>query len=387
MYVPGTTHHLGRRGANPRTLHMNHRQRALSYFRLAANNYQQACYAQAIQHYLAGLEFDPMRVEVYADLAKAYEMLGYWSQALEYLEIALRLRPGYPTAQRRKKRILEEKRVYEDLIDELNLDQTPSDTQFLLQNQPERSSMSVVPRIEGKFFTLTYADTISQKLLMVIYQLIERTYHDVGKIFQCYPQHKVPISIEAVNKDSTHQASYEAKYSEDAVFTSSLSTPTAPLPLWVLACYDGGIRLAHRPYDDSGVGILYSVLRHEWVHLLVDLLAQGRCPNWLDEGLAQSIARPLINSEEAILRQASRNRQLLPLGDMQKPFSQISTKLRRLAYLQSRAMVEYLVQQFGISHIRALLNQIGAGKPLETAFREVFDKTEEEIVAVWRIVL
>ncbi|MBI1924792.1 tetratricopeptide repeat protein, partial [Candidatus Poribacteria bacterium] len=84
------------------------KQLALTYFNRAANYYRQACYAQAVQHYLAGLQFDPVCVAVHADLAKAYEMLGCWNQALDCLNTALQLRPDDPIALRRKKRILEE---------------------------------------------------------------------------------------------------------------------------------------------------------------------------------------------------------------------------------------------------------------------------------------
>ena len=393
-----TTHttHIPKRGSlvrkgsvNLRTPHMNHRQLALADFNRAANHYQQACYAQAIQHYLAGLKIDPMWVEVYADLAKAYEMLGYWNQALEALEVALRLRPGYPTALRRKKRILEEKRVYDALIDELDVDLDASDIRFPFQHQPADSLIYVAPKIEREFFTLACTDTISQKLLLVVCQLIEHTYHEVGEIFQCYPQHRVPVLIEVIDQNETSQAgipALRAKCSIGVIPDASLSDPS--LPLWAAACYyKGRIRVAYRPYSNSGFGVLYSVLRHEWVHLLVDLLTRGRCANWLDEGLAQLIARPLINSEKALLRRASQNEQLLPFHQLQKPFSQVPAKQRCLAYLQSRATAEYLVQRFGFSDIRDFFKQIGAGEPPNVAFRGIFGKTEEEILVAWRMAM
>ena len=95
---------------NEPILPMSQRQAAFAHFNRAANLYRQVCYAQAVQYYLAGLEVDPMCVEAYADLAKAYEKLGCWNQAIESLETALRLRPRLPnrpasqaTYSRRKK--------------------------------------------------------------------------------------------------------------------------------------------------------------------------------------------------------------------------------------------------------------------------------------------
>ena len=172
---------------------MSQRQAAFAHFNRAANLYRQVHYAQAVEYYLAGLEIDPMCVEAYADLAKAYEKLGRWNQAIESLEVALRLRPGYPTALRRKERILEEKSVYDSLTDELNLALDNAD-----QHQPTDAVQRSIPTIEHEFFTLTGGCTIPQGLLLVVSQIIEHTYHEVGKIFQCHPQYKVPVAIEDV---------------------------------------------------------------------------------------------------------------------------------------------------------------------------------------------
>ena len=153
------------------------------------------------------------------------------------------------------------------------------------------------------------------------------------------------------------------------------------LPQWAVACYDNGsIRLTYRPYSDSSIGVLYAVVRHEWAHLLIDLLTSGRCPNWLDEGLAQFVARPLMNSEKTRLQQASRDKHLLPLRLLQKPFRNLPEKQRRLAYLQSYAITRYLIQQFGFAALRDVLKHLGDEKSTDTAFQEVFRKTEEEIV-------
>ena len=359
---------------------MSQRQAALAHFNRAANLYRQVCYDQAIEYYLAGLEIDPMCVEAYADLAKTYEKLGCWNQAIESLDIALKLRPGYLTAIRRKERILEEKSIYDGLTDELNLALDATD-----QHKPTDAVQQSIPTIEHEFFTLTGGRTIPQKLLSVVSQIIEHTYQEVGKIFQCHPQYKVPVSIENAKQMDTPKAinpmaSVTSPTSLVEVGDHTLFS-NASLPQWAVACYDNGsIRLSYRPYSDSNIGILYAVIRHEWAHLLIDLLAQGRCPNWLDEGLAQFIARPLMNSEKTRLQQASRDKYLLPLRLLQKPFRTLPEKQRRLAYLQSYAITKYLIQRFGFAALRNVLKHLGDEKSTDTAFQAVFGKTEKEIV-------
>ena len=356
---------------------MSQRQAAFAHFNRAANLYRQVRYAQAVQYYLAGLEVDPMCVEAYADLAKAYEKLGCWDQAIESLETALRLRPGYPTALRRKQRILEEKSIYDSLTDELNLALNAAD-----QHQPTDADQRSSPTIEHEFFTLTGGRTIPQNALWVVSQIVEHTYHEVGKVFQCHPQYNVPIFIQDSKQIDTSQVTTPAYSTTPPVEVGNhtLFSDTS-LPQWAVACYDNGsIRLTYRPYSDSSIGVLYAVVRHEWAHLLIDLLTSGRCPNWLDEGLAQFVARPLMNSEKTRLQQASRDKHLLPLRLLQKPFRNLPEKQRRLAYLQSYAITRYLIQQFGFAALRDVLKHLGDEKSTDTAFQEVFRKTEEEIV-------
>ena len=362
---------------------MSQRQAAFVHFNRAANLYRQVCYAQAVEYYLAGLEIDPMCVEAYADLAKAYEKLGCWNQALESLETALRLRPGYPTALRRKQRILEEKSVYDSLTDELNraLELTDKYRPTNVVQAEYSQNGGGIAKIEHKFFTLTGGYTIPQNLLLVVSQIVEHTYHEVGKVFQCHPQYKVPVSIEDAKQMDTPQAVNPVDSAISPVEVGPILFSDASLPQWAVACYDDGrIRLTYRPYSESSIGVLYALIRHEWTHLLIDLLADGRCPHWLDEGLAQFVARPLMDSERIRLQQASRDKHLLPLHLLQKPFRNLLEKQRRLAYLQSYAITKYLIQRFSFAALRDVLKHLGERKSTDTAFQEIFGKTEEEIV-------
>lgn len=351
---------------------MSQRKAAFAYFNNAVHFYQQRCYARAIRWYRAGLEIDPMCVEAYADLAKAYEKLGYWDQAVESLEAALKLRPGYPTALRRKQRILKEKRVYDSLTDELNLALDATDRHQVtgVVQLEHAQNGEGGPTIEHEFFTLTGGSTIPQGLLLAVSRIIEHTYHEIGKVFRCYPQHNVPVFIEAANLVDTSQ------------ITDRTLVSGASLPQWAVACYDkGSIRLIYRPYSDSSMGILYAIIRHEWTHLLVDLLAKGRCPRWLDEGLAQFMAHPLMDTEEACLKQANGDEHFLAFHSLQKSFQHLQERQYRLTYLQSYTITKYLIQQFSFSALRDVLGYLSGGESVDTAFQKVFGKTAEEIVA------
>ena len=331
---------------------------ALSHFQQATLSYGQACYVEAIQHYLAGLKLGAARHHyIYADLAKAYEMVGEWDTALACLDIALRLCPDSPTALRRKARILDEKACYHTLISLDDFDEPPP-VQFFeqLQVSPTKFPKQVV---NSEFFDLTCHSEMNSQTVWNICRLIYRTYSELGEMLGYYPASPVSISISNTNRRAASQRS---------------------MPRWASGCYDGGIRLAYCAAGEPVLSILYALLRHEWVHLLVHHLAHGHCPVWLDEGLAQSIARPMFQSERLDLQQSVQIERLLPFAVLNKPFNQLPAKYRKLAYIQSTAVAEFLIQQFGFPKIRKLLHQLGNGTPIEIAIEQVFECSLTEIL-------
>ncbi len=341
-----------------RAVHLRHTNSlALSHFRQATLCYGQACYVDAIQHYLAGLKLGAAQHHyIYADLAKAYEMVGEWDTALACLDIALRLCPDSPTALRRKTRILDEKACYDSLVRPDDLRQPPPKAfSERLNFDPTAPSQQYV---NSEIFSLTCHATMRLQTIWNICQLIHRTYAELGEILGYYPLSPVPIFINNTNGTTASQRS---------------------LPQWASGCYDGRIHLVYCAAGEPVLGILYSLLRHEWVHLLVYHLTNGRCPVWINEGLAQSIARPMFQFERFNLQQAVQTQQLLPLDALSKPFSQLPTKYRKLAYIQSAAIVEYLVQQSGYSKIRDLLRQLRGGSPVEPAIKQTFGLTLKDI--------
>ena len=339
-------------------MYVNHTSSlALSHFQQATLNYGQACYVEAIQHYLAGLRLGAAQHHyIYADLAKAYEMVGQWDKALACLDVALQLCPDSPTALRRKVRILDEKACYDALIC-LDDFRDPPPEEFLerLQKEPTTPTKQV---INSEFFNLVCHSVMEPQTVWNIYRLVHQTHSELGEMFGCYPIAPVPISIMNTNGIAASQNS---------------------LPKWASGCYDGSIHLVYCAAGEPVLNILYALLRHEWVHLLIHYLGHGYCPVWLNEGLAQSIARPMFQSERLELEHAVKKNCLFSFAELSEPFSQLPAKSRKLAYIQSAAIAEFLIQNFGFPKIRALLHELSDGTPTENAIEQVFEQTLTEI--------
>lgn len=348
---------------------MNRTQVAGTHFNRATDCFQHGRYAEAIRHYRTGLEIDATRAEIYADLSKSYEMVGRWDDALDCLNRALELSPDHPTVLRRRERIQEEKQVYEALIRRYNLNSHPPD-ELLVECEDARSC----PRIKREHFVLECDDTIPLKTRWYLCQLIEQTSRELGELLQCYPPREVSIVLEDIELHDD----VEIQEHISANSTFSLSG---------VSDYGGHIRLTTSVYEEPNLGLLLALIRHEWVHLLVDILAHRRCPAWFNEGLAQILARPLMEFERTRLRQAYHKCQFLRIDELQQQFGNMPPDRRRLAYLQSTGFVEYLIREHGFSRICDFLRSIGNSVTPEVAFQQIFGGTDEAIMHLWKEVI
>ncbi len=323
---------------------------ALPYFQQAATCYQKAQYVEAIQHYLSGLKYDQSRYHIYADLAKAYEMVGKWEQSLFYLDIALQLSPDSQTVHRRKARIKEEKRYYQTLISDSNLlEDVTTDFAPILKTKNVARPRQIVT---SQSLQLTVEPAVSPKTLCHIYQLIKKTNNEVGTKLGCHPQHQIHIAI---------------------INTYDLPTQTL-IPKWASGCYDGKIQVHYCADGEPELGVLYTLIRHEWTHLLIDMLTYGNCPIWLNEGLAQTISRPLFSFEKLTLHHANKKETLPTISDLSQPYSELPTSQRKIAYLQSAAIVANLIDEGGFSSIQQILHHLGNGTTIETAMQQTYQK-------------
>ena len=348
---------------------MNRTQVAETHFNRATDCFQRGCYGQAIRYYRHGLEIDATRAEIYADLSKSYEMVGRWDDALSCLDDSLKLRADYSVALRRRERILEEKQLYEALIRDCSLNLELPDNLHA-----GCTDNGFCPKISREHFVLECDDTISLRTSWYLCQLIELTSRDLGELFQCYPPREVSIVLEDIELRD------EAEIQKHIPANSNFSFSG-------VSVYGGHIRLTISVYKEPNLGLLLALIRHEWVHLLVDLLTRQQCPIWFNEGLAQILARPLMKFERARLRQAYHKRQLLRFDELQQQFANLPPNQRRLAYLQSTGFMEYLIIQNGFPQISKFLRCIGNGGTIDTVFQQIFGGTDDTIMDLWKEVI
>lgn len=143
----------------------------------------------------------------------------------------------------------------------------------------------------------------------------------------------------------------------------------------------------------SNENALYDTLRHEYAHVIVGTLSEGRAPRWLDEamamvaegGIPSSERRRFARGEEEWLTHEELEADLRDLEDSREKY---------LAYMQAGLVGEYLVAAFGEpslgdmlrgfsdhSYWKELWLRIRGTSSEEEAIDQVYNLTLEELFA------
>jgi len=142
---------------------------------------------------------------------------------------------------------------------------------------------------------------------------------------------------------------------------------------WVGGFYDGKLRL---PFEEGFWERSYEkTLYHELAHAFIYEVTKGKCPVWLNEGLAQVIQNEVDPVSVVIFLAARQAGALFTLREM----TQHPEKLRDpieigIYYQQSFLITRYLLEQYGWDAMNTLLRKLGEGRPLNKAFFEMTGK-------------
>jgi tetratricopeptide (TPR) repeat protein len=145
---------------------------------------------------------------------------------------------------------------------------------------------------------------------------------------------------------------------------------------WTGALFDGKIRV---PVEGlTGVTPqLSAVLKHEMTHSFVRARSQGKCPAWLNEGLAQiEEGRTSKPATAALLEGLQQSH--VPLAALSGGFGGMEAASARAAYVVSLAATEMIRDQNGIGDIGRILDRLAGGASTDAAMRDVLGYSIEE---------
>jgi hypothetical protein len=300
--------------------------------------------AQAFEDALRDMPRDP---SLHFGLGLASHFLGQNSRARTELAETLRLAPDYINASVLLGEILYRAGIVGDAIGvyEAALTYAPNEAALSHRLQQWRDELRLQRdffQSHGQHFTVLFEGPADEPLAAKAVDLLENAYWRVGAALSTYPD--APITV--------------------VLYTEQQFRDITRSPDWAAASYDGRIRIpvrgALRRVDE-----LDRVLTHEFTHALVQTIAPAGVPTWLNEGLAVAFepngtlwSREQLSSTNA--RVASRR--------LNEGFGGLSPADARMAYAQSGAAVQQLLDDAGAHAVVALLRDIARGEPFTAAF-------------------
>jgi len=148
---------------------------------------------------------------------------------------------------------------------------------------------------------------------------------------------------------------------------------------WTGGLFDGKIRV---PFPESGRadGAFRALVTHEYVHALLYEWTSGRCPAWLNEGLAQALAGEWDSSREETARGLASRAAYPPLSELEDSFLQLPEERVEAAYLVSYLVAAHLLEECSTPQLQALLRRIGSGATTEEALRAVLRTSSADLL-------
>jgi len=199
-------------------------------------------------------------------------------------------------------------------------------------------------------FKILFSKFEHEEIKETVIDILKEAFRTIGIRINFYPTQPITVIL----------------YNERAFFDVTRA------PGWAGGLYDGKIRIPVKGVKGKET-ILKRILFHEYTHALVHAITP-RCPIWLNEGLAEYFSQG--DNEKTI-------GQLIPLKYLEKNFPSGDPRLVAAAYIESYSAVRYLIEKHKLFRVKALLESLGKGNDLNTAFNSVFYTSYDQFVKRW----
>lgn len=306
--------------------------------------------ARSREYFESALRFQPDSATVLTYYAAVLARTGNVSQALPYAQRAVRANPnsadaytmlGYAqfASDHTKEAIVSWKRS-------LALRPDASVQRFLDKAQREQAAEAEFVQNESSHFVLHYEGKQSEALGTQILAALESDYDDLVRDLGTPPRDNILVTL----------------YTETAFFDVTHA------PSWVGALNDGKLRIPISGLT-SVTPELAHVLKHELAHSFVAKLSAGRCPPWLNEGIAQFLEPRSLAGDGRQLARLYKNQQSIPFNVLEGSFMRVSGATAYVAYAESLAAVTFISDSYGLSDVQRVLERISQGNSTEAALR------------------
>jgi len=210
---------------------------------------------------------------------------------------------------------------------------------------------------------MTFDGKPNPDMAMRIRSILEYAHEDMSKKFGYTPTTSIQVVLHT-----------------DQKFAIDAGSPVGADEL-----YDHDSSTIHLPLDGAmeDLAILSRVLRHELAHaLLRDKMRtqMNQVPAWLVEGLAIQLAEDPWPALEEIKQKPF---PVIPLSALGKRWDRSQKDKLPLAYLESAAAVQNLVDRQGIYGIRQIMSLLQTGQPFDAAMKQKWSVSYDQFQRDW----
>jgi tetratricopeptide (TPR) repeat protein len=329
----------------------NRAQTAVAFYVAGKQEFQSGDYSSARRDFETALRNDPQNPAILNFYAALLIKTGDPQQALLYAEHAVQQAPdsadAYAVLGYAQFATDHTREAIQSWRRSIALRPDASIQRMIARAQRENRVENNFSERDTGHFNLRYEGTQSSEVFRdQILATLESAYRDLATQFGKEPRAGVEVVL----------------YTNQAYFDVTRA------PGWTGALNDGKIRIPLRGLS-SVTPDLARILRHELTHSFVNQETQGRCPQWLNEGIAQMLEPKSITRQGVALAQLFKAEREIPLNALETGFTSLSGGEAELAYAESLATVSYIRDQYGMSDVMRILDRLGQGESIESALR------------------
>ena len=289
-------------------------------------------YDMAIEQARAALPFTAkapqMKLAVLALLSYDSLARGEYSAALEYLNQARKLAPNAASIMELTGEAYYGMGRIDDAVKMWQSAQqiAPSAQVAALLEKAQRDQTAETgsSERESTHFLLRYQGSATPQLAVEILRTLDEHFQALVVALDFTPAE--PISV--------------------VLYTQQAFRDTTRVPGWAGALNDGRIRVPVEGMN-SVTPELSRVLKHELAHSFVHQMSLGRCPTWLNEGLAQWMEGRRSEDSAKYLVAAYDRGQFIPLDRLEGSWMNFPAPTAAYAYAWSLAVTEYAMSRSG----------------------------------------
>ncbi len=318
-------------------------------------------FEHAVAHYNVALRFDSDNMGLLLEAAYLHLKRSEYTAASDLLDHARRIDPdsaevaklsgwAYYGLNRAADAVTQWRRA---------MDLQPDDETKRALEKAERDAREEAEYHEGEttHFRLKYNGNAAPDLAHDVLKTLEAQFDEISATLNYSPPEPIGVIL----------------------YTNQAFMDITRAPSWSGALNDGRIRVPVSGLS-SMTDELARVLKHELTHSFVGQRTGGRCPVWLQEGLAQFMEGRRSGNNARALSAAFEHHMEFSLLSYESSWLNLSKDTAGVAYSWSLAVVETIMTENGVDDMERILERIAGGSSAEDAIRAVLHEDYSELM-------